>query len=231
MISYFAVFAKWMSCILLSLFCGIFVAQTISIGSADGNEINPMSQSSSKSHLSDDDSSQQIKKDAKPSAQKKELGQFGNSYIVPVVFHIISQNPNAITDQDIINAVNDLNDAFAHTGAYAAGGPGANTGISFCLARIDPDGGNTNGITRTQSVLGDFDKDMEDDRLKDLVSWDTRQYCNIWLVDSMRSENVSLTTFSCGRWFRLDEGGYSALSATGDYLDGIVDRLRHFAGA
>jgi gliding motility-associated-like protein len=142
------------------------------------------------------------------------------SYIVSVVFHIISSNPSRITDQQIINAVQDLNDAFAHSGSYAAGAPGANTGITFCLARIDPDGGITTGITRTQSPLGDFDEDIEDDRLKGLISWDTKQYCNIWLVDSVRNEYF--TTFSCGAWARKQNDSYTSFLPDGDYRDGIV---------
>lgn len=138
---------------------------------------------------------------------------------IPVVVHIISNNPNAVTDAQIINAIQDLNDAFAHTGAYGAG-PGANTGISFCLARKDPNGGNTNGITRTQSVLADFDGDIENTRLKDLVSWDSRQYCNIWYVENIREEIFPM--YSCGAWTRMREGGYATFSAGGDYLDGIV---------
>ena len=106
---------------------------------------------------------------------------------IPVVFHVISKTPNAITDQQIINALNDLNQAFSHSGGYASG-PGINTGISFCFAQVDPNGGITNGITRTESVLGDMDQDIEDARLKDLVQWDPSQYCNIWLVDSIREE-------------------------------------------
>ena len=141
------------------------------------------------------------------------------AYTVPVVVHIISQNPDAITDQQIIDAIKDLNDAFAHTGVYA-GGPGANTGITFCLAKKDPDGGITNGITRTKSVLSDFDADIENDRMKDLVSWDTKQYCNVWYVEGVKSE--ILTSFSCGNWTRRHEDGYAGLSGNGDYRDGIV---------
>ena len=138
---------------------------------------------------------------------------------VPVVIHVISQNPYAITDAQIINAVNDLNDAFAHTGAYGSG-PGANTGISFCLAQIDPLGGITNGITRTVSVLGDMDADIEDDRLKNLVDWDPKQYCNIWLVDTIREE--IFPSYSCGAWTRMKEGGYATALAGNPALDGIV---------
>ena len=143
-----------------------------------------------------------------------------SSYTVPVVFHIISTNPFRITDQQISDAVQDLNNAFAHSGPYSAGAPGANTGITFCLARIDPDGGISTGITRTQSVLGDFDQDIEDDRLKSLVSWDTKQYCNIWLVDTVRNEYF--TTFSCGIWARKQNDGYTSFLPGGDYRDGIV---------
>ena len=142
------------------------------------------------------------------------------SFTVPVVFHIISSDPSRITDQQIRDAVQDLNNAFAHSGPYAAGAPGANTGITFCLARIDPDGGISTGITRTQSVLGDFDEDIEDDRLKSLASWDTKQYCNIWLVDSVRNEYF--TTFSCGVWARKQNDGYTSFLPGGDYRDGIV---------
>ncbi len=149
-----------------------------------------------------------------PSTSSKKL--YG-AYVIPLVFHIVSQSPSPITDAQIINAVQDLNDAFAHTGVYGSGF-GTNTGISFCLARVDPNGGITNGITRTVSSLGNVDQDIEDTRLKNLVSWDTKQYCNIWLVDSVQAE--TLNTFACGNWSKVHEAGYSTL--TGDYREGIV---------
>jgi gliding motility-associated-like protein len=142
--------------------------------------------------------------------------------VVPVVVHIISQNPGNISDQQVMDAIADLNDAFAHTGPYAAGAAGVNTGIRFCLAKVDPDGGNSTGITRTQSVLGDFDSELENDQLKNLVSWNTREYCNIWVVDGV--ENESLTQFSCGNWSRRQDTGYGVFDSTGDYRDGIVTK-------
>ncbi len=142
--------------------------------------------------------------------------------VVPVVFHIISKNPDSISDQQIVNEVADLNDAFAHTGPYATGGPGVNTGIRFCLAKVDPGGANTSGITRTQSVLGDFDSDIENDRIKNLVSWNTKEYCNIWLVDGV--ENEYLIKFSCGNWSSRYDIGYGTFDSSGDYRDGIVTK-------
>jgi gliding motility-associated-like protein len=145
---------------------------------------------------------------------------FSQNYTVPVVFHIIGINPTAITDLQIMNAVQDLNNAFAHTGPYAPGTPAVNTRIQFCLARIDPDGGISTGITRTQSALGDMDQDLEDARLKQLVSWNTNEYCNIWLVDSVKNEYY--TRFSCGVWTRYFNKPYASFLPGGDYRDGIV---------
>ena len=141
------------------------------------------------------------------------------NYTLPVVFHIISNNPAAVTDAQIVAAVQDLNDAFSHTGVYSAG-PGANTNISFCLAQKDPTGGNTTGITRTTSYLTDMDEDMEDDRLKNLVDWDPTRYINIWYVTSITKELLPI--FQCGAWNRLNEGGYATMPPSSGPLDGIV---------
>ncbi|HCL82330.1 MAG TPA: hypothetical protein DIC22_00075 [Chitinophagaceae bacterium] len=142
--------------------------------------------------------------------------------VVPVVIHIISENPDSITDQQMMDAIADLNAAFAHTGPYAAGPDGFNTGIRFCLANRGPDGGNTTGITRTRSVLSNFDSDLENNRLKNLVSWNTRAYCNIWYVAGIKNEY--LTRFSCGSWSRRNDIGYGTFDSTGDFRDGIVTK-------
>ena len=138
---------------------------------------------------------------------------------IPVVVHIISDDPDAISDATIIGAIDELNDAFAHTGIWGFG-PGANTGISFCLAGKDPDGGNSTGITRTKSVLFDFDVDIENNRMKNLISWDTRRYMNVWYVKGLKSEIFPL--YNCGKWSRMNEGGYATFSSGGDFRDGIV---------
>jgi len=138
---------------------------------------------------------------------------------IPVVVHIISRDPDSITDQKIRLAIEDLNDAFAHSGLYQPLGAGVNTGIRFCLARRDPMGGNTTGITRTRHELADFDKDVEDKRLKDLVIWDPRQYLNIWYVEVLKNEMNPL--FSCSEWERSDEPGYATFNP-GESDDGVV---------
>ena len=141
------------------------------------------------------------------------------SYTLPVVFHVISEDPAAISDKMIIDGLKDLNDAFAKAGIYA-GGAGVNTQIQFCLAQKDPDGGNSSGITRTTSFYSDLDQDIEDGRIKNLVQWDPEQYINIWYVREIRSE--ILPRFSCGKWSHLHEGGYATMPAGPASLDGIV---------
>lgn len=145
-------------------------------------------------------------------------------YTLPVVFHVISSNPSAVTDAQLIAALADLNDAFAKTGAYIGGDhpatPGVDTRIRFCLAQKDPDGGNTTGITRTESFFTDFDMDIEDSRMKNLVQWDPSRYINIWYVTDIKSEIMAL--FSCGVWTRLKAGGYATMPPGGGAADGIV---------
>lgn len=139
---------------------------------------------------------------------------------IPVVFHIVSRNPDSISDQQIIQALKDLNDAFAHTGIYQPLGIGYNTGISFCLAQTDPLGGFTTGITRTRHELSDYDMDIEDKRMKNLVSWDTRRYCNIWYVEGLKNEADPF--FQCGEWERSEDPGYGTFLTRGEFHDGVA---------
>lgn len=139
---------------------------------------------------------------------------------IPVVVHIVSRNPDNITDQQVIDAIQDLNDAFAHTGLYQPLGPGYNTGISFCLAKTDPLGGITTGITRTRHELSDYDRDIEDRKMKGLVSWDTRRYCNIWYVEGLKNEIDPF--FQCGEWERSEELGYGTFLPGGQFHDGVA---------
>ena len=139
---------------------------------------------------------------------------------LPVVIHIINENPNAVTDQQIIDGLKDLNDAFSKSGAYSASA-GVDTKIGFCLAKTDPDGGITTGITRTTSFFSnDLNALIEDRRLKNLIQWDPSRYINIWIINNMHYEIFA--QFNCGNWVRLNGGGYATMPPNGGALDGIV---------
>ena len=131
---------------------------------------------------------------------------------LPVVVHIIHDNgPENISDAQVLNGIQQLNEAFANA-AYYDQGTGTNTMIQFCLAKRTPDGLATNGITRDQSALTDMILETDDLPLKDLNRWTPTDYINIWLV----REICSLGS-GCG------VAGYAYFpSSHGSSVDGIV---------
>lgn len=148
------------------------------------------------------------------------LSESNDTVTLPVVVHIISYFPNLISDATVINAVKDLNDAFANMGIYASP-TGTNTRIKFCLAHIDPDSGTTSGITRTTSFFSTYmNGHIEDARLKNLIQWPPESYVNIWYIQSM--EVFISSQFMCGGWNISKAGGYATLPPAGGLIDGIV---------
>lgn len=146
-----------------------------------------------------------------------------DTLLVNMVVHIVQDDPNAISDQDVQQAIIDLNNGFAHRGKYAFG-KGADTRIRFQLATIAPDGGVTNGITRTSSVYTQVQRDLEDGRLKNLIGWDPKRYYNVWLVKRIAGELYA--EFSCGVWKRGGQPGYSEMNPETGLFDGsVVSRL------
>ena len=128
---------------------------------------------------------------------------------VPLVFHIVNQNAAAISDQMIIDAVAELNKAFAHLGVYGTDPKGVDTRIQFCLATRTPDGGKTNGIDRINSYYQNIDVDLEAGKLGVLSNWNPSKYANIWLVNSIQGE-IQPSVFECGKWERMGYGGYAS---------------------
>lgn len=128
---------------------------------------------------------------------------------IPVVFHIVNQSPAAITDQMIIDAVAELNKAFAHLGIYGTDAKGVDTRIQFCLASKAPNGSKTNGIDRINSYYQNIDVDLESGMLGALSTWDVSKYANIWLVNSIQGE-IQPSIFECGKWDRMGYGGYAS---------------------
>jgi len=138
---------------------------------------------------------------------------------VPVVVHIVHNNGTEnISDQTVMQGIQDLNDAFANTGSYYSP-TGADMGIRFCLAQQDPDGLPTNGITRHVSPLTEVTADNQQDLdLKNIVRWDPTRYVNIWLVREITSQAMGASV-----------AGYALLpNGHGTPEDGIVNEARWF---
>lgn len=135
-----------------------------------------------------------------------------NDITIPVVVHIIHQNgPENITDAQVQQAINWLNQTLANQGIFDQGS-GINCGIQLCLARRTPDNLSTNGITRTSSALTTMEMETQNLLLKNLQRWEPKDYLNIWVVNSICSIN-----YGCGVY------GFAHLPyAHGSAIDGIV---------
>ncbi|UPT65814.1 MAG: M43 family zinc metalloprotease [Sphingobacteriales bacterium JAD_PAG50586_3] len=106
--------------------------------------------------------------------------------VIPVVVHIIhNYGPENVSKAQVLNAISILNRDFQKLNADTAQviqtfkGRVAAPDFEFRLAKIDPAGNCTDGITRTVSDL----TFSADDNVKDLISWPTNKYFNIWVVD------------------------------------------------
>ena len=133
---------------------------------------------------------------------------------VPVVMHIIhTGGADNISDAQVYDALRIINADFSKRNPDTLNviapfrARYANVGFQFRLAKLDPNGNCTTGITRTYST----DTNIGDDRVKSLITWDQGRYLNIWI-----------TTNANGA------GGYAYLPCTGGAGDGIVIRSAQF---
>ncbi|HEX8330468.1 MAG TPA: M43 family zinc metalloprotease [Hymenobacter sp.] len=133
---------------------------------------------------------------------------------VPVVMHIIhTGGANNISDAQVNDAIRVINEDFSKTNADSADvipfflPRVANVGFKMKLAKIDPNGNCTTGITRTYSTL----TSVGDNQVKGLILWDQSKYLNVWICTAANGA-----------------GGYAYLPCTGGGLDGIVIRNAQF---
>jgi hypothetical protein len=110
---------------------------------------------------------------------------------IPVVVHVL-YNANAnVTDEQIKSQIEALNrnfnkenEDFSKVPAVFASVAGV-ANIRFVLAKVDPNGRATTGITRTKSARELW---TNDDKVKmaeygGVTPWDTRSYLNIWVCN------------------------------------------------
>ncbi|MBK8568031.1 MAG: hypothetical protein IPN76_33140, partial [Saprospiraceae bacterium] len=161
----------------------------------------------------------QIEEQLRIATQDYEKSLLNLPFTLPVVVHIIHQNgAENISNQRVYEAINHLNDAFAHTGYYGQQGAGTNVQIQFCLAKQTPSGEPTNGIERVESSLTDMVMETDDLSLKDLSRWTPYGYINVWVVNSISSQSSGPGV-----------AGYAYLaSAHGAAFDGIVCEASFF---
>ena len=170
----------------------------------------------------------------------------GVVYTVPIVFHVLHEGENVgdstnISNAQIYSCLAALNRDFRRNGAdggIAQTGPlGADAEIEFCLARKDPNGNFTTGITRhdMSGVQGYLDSGVyhsatwrSDASMKSMVQWNPAEYINIWVVNKIRSTTniyqgggggvIGYATFPGGP--AASDGVVIRFSATGNDISG-----------
>ena len=109
-------------------------------------------------------------------------------YIIPVVFHVIHEGGSEnISFEQIEDQMRILNEDFARLNPDTTNTPSVfaeyagDANIEFRLAKIDPDGNCTQGITRTFSNLTNGARN----NVKSLIQWDPERYMNVWVVKTI----------------------------------------------
>lgn len=112
---------------------------------------------------------------------------------IPVVVHVIHTGQSVgvganLSEARILSQIEVLNQDYRRINDDADQTPeeyanlAADTEIQFCLAKINPEGSPTTGITRhIYTEINDID-DIED-IIKPETTWDADRYLNIWTID------------------------------------------------
>ena len=119
---------------------------------------------------------------------QSSAGQEATVYTIPVVFHIIYDKPeDNITRAQVLDAIRALNEDYRRLNPDTTDtrsifqSVATDIEVEFTLARLDPNGNCTEGITRTNSTL----TNNAGNNVKSLVNWNNKKYLNIWVVASI----------------------------------------------
>ena len=173
-------------------------------------------------------------------------GSRGVVYTIPIVFHVMHEgeavgDSTNIPDAQIYSCIAALNRDFRRNsadGGIAQGGPlGIDAEIEFCIARKDPSGNFTSGITRhdMSGIQGYVDSGVyhqaswrSDVPMKTMVQWNPAQYLNVWVVNKIKSTTniyagggggvIGYATFPGGS--AASDGVVIRFSATGNDISG-----------
>lgn len=145
---------------------------------------------------------------------------------IPVVVHVLwnisSQN---ISDAQINSQIAVLNEDYRRLNADTVNTPtlfkgvAADCELEFCLAKQDPQGNYTTGITRTQTNKTVFDLSADDAKYNSTGGhdiWDRDSYLNIWVVPSIKDGSTT------------DILGYAQFPGDAAPTDGVVIQYTNF---
>lgn len=152
--------------------------------------------------------------------------------LIPVVVHVIhsgeaeGQGTNIPTSQ-ILEQIRILNEDFQRMNADAANTPAeflpvaGSTNIEFILAKQDPSGLPTNGITRTQGPQTSYNPNTDVTVIAQVEHWDSEEYMNVYVVP-LTSPFIGYSSFPISDLPGLNFPASSSLT------DGVVIDYRYF---
>jgi len=133
--------------------------------------------------------------------QKKLCRKSDANYIIPTVIHVIhNYGPERISKTQVLSCIQSMNDDFSALNDDIVGviddfsGLVSEMGIEFRLARLDPEGNCTDGITYHQSAL----TYEGGENVKDDTYWDNDMYMNIWVVADLASQGTAAYAYYPG---------------------------------
>ena len=140
-------------------------------------------------------------------------------YTIPMVVHVIHNGETEgsgtnISDAQIQSAVIALNKDFrmensdSLTPSHPFYNLSADVELEFCLAKKDPSGQATTGITRTNRGQADWEANLFDSIVKPATIWDHTKYLNVWVVTIGGVDAGTL--------------GYASFPGAPDTTDGVV---------
>lgn len=151
-----------------------------------------------------------------------------NQYVIPMVFHIVDQNPNKVTDGQVQSAIDILNEDFTATNSEVPGTIAdyykpliGSVNVEFRLAKLDPNGNPTTGINRVtadglcnNTSSGNIAGNCP---VKNTApAWTPENYLNVWIINDVYGGTTNYSTSS----------GWAFLSSSVPFIvreeDGIV---------
>lgn len=169
---------------------------------------------------------------------KKGGGDKASPYIIPVVFHCITDNGAGFCSKaDVEAQIVRLNQDFQRTNSDATNtraifAPYAmNMNIEFRLAHKAPDGSCTEGIVRADSPLST--SCVPRNAVKSVSYWDSKKYFNIWVVNSIDAGGSAGTVLGYAQFPSGFGGGINSTYGVvidNDYVSSSDRTLTHELG-
>lgn len=150
---------------------------------------------------------------------------------IPVVVHVVHENPNLVTEEQVDYLLNRLNLDYSglnsdSSNASAFYGVRGHSFIQFTRARRDPNGNPTNGIEKKAGTVGIYGTTYQ--RVKHssnggLDPWDVTKYYNIWVAAD--SSGMGLLGIAPG----IGPGNQTETTSSATGIDGVCIEISGFS--